>query len=297
MNNSAIIIGFQYSGDNFLPAIRVDIATVFSYVHNILKIPMERIFVITDLPLELGPREQNLRDIPTFERIGNFLNRVKKGGNYFYFGEESSGDDLSRKIRTLCQQTTNLILYYSGHGITLRSSITKAPDSYYVGEKSSEQSILLPKLKCITDENFYSILRSSIRPEMQVFAIVDCCHSGTIFDLDWKLENTTFIEHKKQCDKDDEVCLNTRIQGSVICFSACQNHQKAAATGKGSAFTRAVIYYLRRKTNSRNLFVANICVRGKILNLSDSIVQQKPCITASKNNINLWDWCFGDLTE
>lgn len=280
MATSALLIGFRYSGQQTLPGIRIDLTLAYQYATRVLKVSPKNLLLLTDLPEELEDYEKKIAEEPEYREIASLIKQTKELNQYCFFGSESKGDELIMRIAQLCSTSTKLFFYYSGHGVTLREG----------GVERS--SILLPKLKVICNDDLYAVLRKNLGKEAQMFCIVDCCHSGTIFDLDWILEGASFRPYKPVCG-DDQICLNDRVKASVVCLSACENAQKAAAMNRGSLFTKMLIHYLLNERNSRNLFVISTNVRGRILNFSGRRVFQKPTVTSSIQDTDLWDWVYG----
>lgn len=281
MATSALLIGFRYSGQERLPGIRIDLTLAYQYATKVLKVNPKNLLLLTDLPEELEDYEEEISKESDYRDIKTLVKRAKELNQYCFFGSESKGDELILRIAQLCSTSTKLFFYYSGHGVTLKEN----------GIEHS--SILLPKLKVICNDDLYAVLRKNLGKETQMFCIVDCCHSGTIFDLDWILNGASFKPYKPVCGKTDQICLNDRVRASVVCFSACENAQKAAAMNRGSLFTKMLIHYLLDERNSRNLFTISTNVRGRILNFSNRRVFQKPTVTSSRQEMDLWDWVYG----
>jgi uncharacterized caspase-like protein len=130
-----------------------------------------------------------------------------------------------------------LWIHYSGHGMQV--------NDYGREEKDRKDECIVPidysRRGVITDDLLYHLLRFS---KAKVYITMDCCHSGTIFDLQYNYDivNGTqrrFIDNKR---------LNNK---NIYMFSACRDSQQAIDAynyeqqESSGTFTNALIESLR----------------------------------------------------
>lgn len=76
---------------------------------------------------------------------------------------------------------------------------------------------------CLVDDDFAEILDCAFYEETRILVITDCCHSGTLADVDthdWG---------------DRRICS----------FAACQDHEQSTDTGRGGVLSKAIEYAVR----------------------------------------------------
>ena len=111
-----------------------------------------------------------------------------------------------------------LFVLYSGHGtytIDLNSD-----------EDDGKDEIIMPidatNLKsCILDDELSQIIKTNLKPDVKLFALFDCCFSGTILDLKYTFSDNT------------NVSINPKVSetnSQVIMISGCKDTQTSADT-------------------------------------------------------------------
>jgi hypothetical protein len=156
--------------------------------------------------------------------IKNLLEQ-KYGFNQFTF----LTDDTNKKPtkENIITELTNLLvnansgdtlfLLYSGHGTCV---IDLNGD-----EDDGQDEIIMPidatsLQSCILDDELSQIIKTNLKPDVKLFALFDCCFSGTVLDLKY-----TF--------SDSNVTTNPRVSetnGQVIMISGCLDTQTSADT-------------------------------------------------------------------
>lgn len=135
---------------------------------------------------------------PMFPSKGNILKAMKE------IGRRCAPDDV-------------FIFHYSGHGVNV-------PDCPPLDESDGEDEafvIATPNLDCdadelLVDDLFTESLKMYFTPGVQILVLTDCCHSGTVVDV----ESSTW---------EDGHC--------VIAIAATQDDQCDSDTGHGGALT------------------------------------------------------------
>ena len=149
---------------------------------------------------------------------------------------------------------SELWIHYSGHG----SQIIDTKNQI----KEGIEEVIVPMdyetAGFIIDLEFFNILQNA---KCKVILIFDCCHSGSICDLEWSFEYKNGAFTKYQID--DKEIKNP----DIFCFSGCKDSQTSAdafsprSQRSFGAFTDAFIHCL--KNNDYNVSIlklyADIC--------------------------------------
>ena len=108
-----------------------------------------------------------------------------------------------------------LFFSYSGHGSTTID--------FNNNEKTgNDEMIISSDLKGILDDELKSLIQTHLKKNVTLFALFDCCFSGTVLDLKYQyldsLENNTSTVNKNE----------TETSGNVIMISGCTDLQTSA---------------------------------------------------------------------
>ena len=124
---------------------------------------------------------------------------------------------LSELTKLLSNSNTNDLLFfsYSGHGSQV---VDKNGD-----ETDSRDEVILPlDLNVITDDELKTVIQTYLKPNVTLFALFDCCNSGTVLDLKYQyldsLNYDNYTENNKATD----------TLGNVIMISGCTDKQTSA---------------------------------------------------------------------
>mmetsp|Transcript_97518 Transcript_97518/g.172657 ORF Transcript_97518/g.172657 Transcript_97518/m.172657 type:complete len:322 (-) Transcript_97518:81-1046(-) len=125
-----------------------------------------------------------------------------------------------RGAASKCRPGDWFVFFYGGHGENMSGSsriemfgvdqafVTPTPD----GNIAREASYLV-------DDQFALALDQCVPPGVKILCLIDCCHSGSICDID-----------------------SYRYTHEIYCLSACKDDQEAEDTGSGGVFTQALGY-------------------------------------------------------
>lgn len=169
-------------------------------------------------------------------------------------------------------------IHYSGHGI----GITDTSGD----EKDGMDEAICPtdylKVGVITDDTIKSLLKK-FNPRTKVVCIFDCCHSGTMGDLRYKLtpDVKTVIDNE-----------TGRCPSKVVMISGCRDDQESAdaynVSGKGKftgALTSCLLDCLRFRRPFRNdMSISSLCLEVKDI-LKRRGFSQIPVVTSSMPHI------------
>ena len=105
-----------------------------------------------------------------------------------------------------------LLFFYSGHGSNNVDRNNDEPDG-------QDELIISSDLKRIIDDELKNIIQTNLKKNVTLFAMFDCCFSGTIFDLKYQyldsLNYDNYMENSKQLE----------TKGNVIMISGCNDNQ------------------------------------------------------------------------
>uniref|UniRef100_A0A6C0IRN6 Peptidase C14 caspase domain-containing protein n=1 Tax=viral metagenome TaxID=1070528 RepID=A0A6C0IRN6_9ZZZZ len=113
-----------------------------------------------------------------------------------------------------------LVFVYSGHG----SSVSDKNGD----ETSGYDSVLVPldsltnNSKLIIDDQIKQLINTNLKPGVQLFALLDCCNSGTSFDLRYNYLNS---------DSGNNTSINMKqslTPSKVVMLSGCTDSQTSA---------------------------------------------------------------------
>lgn len=137
-----------------------------------------------------------------------------------YTNEKPTCENIRKYIKWLVKDIKagdKLFFHYSGHGTHLKD---KNGD-----EKDGEDEAICPcdyeKNGFILDDEIYETLLKPIPKGVQLFSLMDCCHSGTIFDLKY-----TFAPESTKDKLIETGKLN--CDGDILMISGCKDNQTSA---------------------------------------------------------------------
>lgn len=224
----ALLIGINYIGTrNELGGCINDINNIGNFIIENCDYKVENITKLTD-KTEIKPTLKNIID-----SIINLTKDIKAGDT--------------------------LLFYYSGHG----SQIDDDDD------KTNELDQVLVPLDYkengfINDTWLFDNLAKVLPKDVTLWCFTDCCHSGTILNLEYNLLYNR-RKNKQKTDlynEDDWVNMytfyltNNKIEtdGDIFMFSGCLDEQTSADLGDRGAFTNVLLETLSNcKNNPRKI--------------------------------------------
>jgi len=126
-----------------------------------------------------------------------------------------SKNNILAEIKALLDNATSgdlLFLSFSGHGMNVKD---KNGD-----EKDGLDEVLVSiNFELITDDELNRLIRKHLKKNVTLFALFDCCHSGTILDLRYQYLDSTKSNQNTVERKYSETA------GNVIMISGCMDKQ------------------------------------------------------------------------
>jgi uncharacterized caspase-like protein len=141
---TALLIGIDYKGTQYkLNGCINDVKSMTEYLIS-KKIPSDKILALTD-DTDVKPTKINI------------INSLKK-----LLNDASSGDQL--------------VFFFSGHGSSIRNPPQK-------NKEEIDEVLVTLELNDIIDDDLNAIIQANLKPNVKLFVMFDCCHSGTMLDL------------------------------------------------------------------------------------------------------------------
>jgi len=197
----AVLIGLSYQNsiERTLPGVSIDLYLMTKLAD---RAGMDRVVVITDLCTD------EPEDILTEAIIGEFAERdlyhfiaqIKAQGRYERFRSKAW---LVERLEQLTHDSTDLLIYYSGHG--------------------SKKQFILPSLERLPMDSLLDYCDHPCR----AFLIVDCCNAS--LSLPYRYQRRFRLSSKERF-----------IKGRVLSILSSQDGENAYSSRHGSTFTRAL---------------------------------------------------------
>lgn len=187
--------------------------------------------------------------------------------------------NILQNLIQLVNESANLSeiwFHYSGHGSQVFDITSKI--------KEGLEEVIVPvdyeRAGFIIDNEIFNILQNA---KCKVILIFDCCHSGTVCDLQWSFEYKDGKLIKYQID-DKEIA-----NPNIFCFSGCKDSQTSADAYNPQekrsfgAFTDAFLHCL--KDNQYNVSILKLY--GDICNrIKAEGYEQRPNLSSSSTSPN-----------
>ena len=154
-----------------------------------------------------------------------------------------------------------LLFAFSGHG----SQMNDRNGDEMVGR---DECLFTLDYKMIIDDELNLIIRQNMKPGVTLFALLDCCHSGTVMDL--KYNYLHYLENPK----------NAETAGNVIMISGCRDEQTSADAYEDGKYQGAMTWAFLGNLQP------NITWRQLVMNMCSSLTKsgytQVPKISSGK---------------
>lgn len=159
-----------------------------------------------------------------------------------------------------------LFLYFSGHGSQVRDTNGD--------ERDGKDEVLVPldfKTKSVITDDFINKELSVVPKGVNVIAIFDCCHAGSILDLPFLIRQDapnrfSFIREN-----------NNDVKANVFCLSGCLDHQVSIEINGQGVMTSALLATYR-PTNT-------LSILRNINNIVSKQSKQSVCLGLSRTKL------------
>ena len=235
-NKNALLIGCNYIGSQY------ELSGCINDVENIEKklrsqYGFNNILIMTD----------NTFKKPT--KV-NILNEIKN-----LLSNANSGD--------------KLFLAFHGHGTTIKDTNSN--------EKDGLDEMFVPlDFNYISDDEIKLFINNNLKKDVTLFALFDCCHSGTILDLRYQYLDSENYDNSTENTKETETI------GDVIMISGCMDNQTSADAYINSMYQGAMTWsFLDAVNKNPNLSWKDLITTMRS-SLKTSKYQQIPQLSSGK---------------
>ena len=151
-----------------------------------------------------------------------------------------------------------LFFSFSGHG-------TNTIDTSGHEKIGMDEMLVSLDMHCISDDEIKSIIQTHLNKDVTLFVLIDCCHSGSILDLQYQYSNN---------DSDNTISNNQgnyNTIGNVIMVSGCMDKQTSADAYISSNFQGAMTWAFLKAIKDNS----SICWRDLIVNMHSLLKKSK----------------------
>jgi len=167
---------------------------------------------------------------------------------------------LTELTRLLSNSNNNDLLFfsYSGHGSQV---LDKNGD-----ETDNRDEVIIPlDFNVITDDELKSVIQTYLKPNVTLFALFDCCNSGTVLDLKYQYLNSLNYDNYTENNK------ATDTPGNVIMISGCTDNQTSADAFINNTSQGAMTWAFIESINNK----PKLSWRELIQNMRDLLTKSK----------------------
>jgi len=184
-------------------------------------------------------------------------------------------NNIFNQIRTIlnnAQTSDEVTIFYAGHGTqqVANSSSTEEPDRLNEVIVPVDYNIRTGA-NAITDDTINSLLREFGKSQTKILLIFDCCHSGTMCDLNYayyydrktNIFTKTLSSNPRLDPTLDQSFASKPIVSSVIALSGCKDNEVSAeanmtfdgSNSEEGVLTSSFIYSIRTNpTSTKDIF-------------------------------------------
>jgi hypothetical protein len=246
---NALLVGIDYKGTDYeLNGCINDAKNISQFLIG-KKIPKDKICILTD-DTDVKPNKTN---------IINYFTKMLK--------DATSGDQL--------------VFCYSGHG----STVVNTSDNK--DTEPLDDVLLTIDLDYIIDDDLNTIIQEHLKPNVTLFVLFDCCHSGTMLDLKY---NYPLDESLPRVMIDNGTTGDTK--SNVFYISGCKDDQTSADAYINSKSQGAMTWaFLESVKNNPSMTWSNL-----VLNIRDNLRKyqftQVPQFSSGLSCDVNSRWCF-----
>jgi hypothetical protein len=241
-NKHAVLVGINYNGTNSqLNGCINDVDNLHSFLLDKCNYHESNINILTDDTPDLLPTKQNIMN-----SLENMINKAKT------------------------ENCKELWFSYSGHGSHINDTNGD--------EKDGQDEVICPldynTAGFITDDYFLNLIKQ-LPTDVKLIVVMDCCHSGTMFDLPYLYKNDVISDNN----------INGNTLPNVIMISGCKDTQTSADAYIDNNYSGAMTWsYLKTlKDNNYNITTKALVDNMRKL-LKNNNYTQIPVLSVSKKN-------------
>lgn len=128
-----------------------------------------------------------------------------------------------------------LFVSFSGHGTFMTDQNNDEKDG-------KDEMFVTLDMKYIRDDEMKQFIQGSLKKDVKLFMLFDCCHSGSMLDLKYQYLDSTDLDK-------NTVTNNTETIGDVYMVSGCMDSQTSSDAYINSSFQGAMSWALVKTLN------------------------------------------------
>jgi hypothetical protein len=144
-------------------------------------------------------------------------------------------------------------------------------------EKDGLDEMFVPlDFNCISDDEIKAFINNNLKKDVTLFALFDCCHSGTILDLRYQYFDSENYDNSTENTKENETI------GNIIMISGCRDNQTSADAYINSKYQGAMTWaFLDTVNKNPNLSWKDLITTMRS-SLKTSKYEQTPQLSSGK---------------
>ena len=230
-NKRGLLIGINYNGtDAQLNGCINDTKSIYTALTSNYEFKSEDISIITDDTEKKPTRDEILSAFKAFLESG-------EEGDLLFFS-------------------------YSGHGSSTYDRNSDEKDC-------KDEMIITSDLQSILDDELKSLIQLHLKKGVTLFALFDCCFSGTVLDLKYQyldsLENDTFTTNNK----------DTETNSNVIMISGCNDTQTSADAFINQKYQGAMTWAFLNTLKDKSSSSSNLSWKNLLIDMRDKLKQSE----------------------
>jgi hypothetical protein len=162
-----------------------------------------------------------------------------------------------------------LFLGFSGHGTYTRDTSGDEKDGL-------DEMFVAIDFNCISDDEIKILINNNLKKDVTLFALFDCCHSGTILDLRYQYFDSENYDNFTDNTKETETI------GNVIMISGCRDNQTSADAYINSKYQGAMTWSLLDTLNKNPNLTWKELITNMRSSLKTSEYEQIPQLSSGK---------------
>lgn len=154
-----------------------------------------------------------------------------------YHSIQPTKSNIMDSIKNVLEKSVNgdtVLISYSGHGSNTRDLNGDEPDG--------KDEVVCAIDDNIKDDELYSLIVSNLKDGVKLRVIMDCCHSGSILDL-----NLTYNSKKNVVSES----LNRNTSKDIIMISGCKDDQTSADAHIGGKYRGALTWAINKTLTTK----------------------------------------------
>ena len=177
--------------------------------------------------------------------------------------------DELKKLLTNANSGDKLFLAFSGHGTIMKDTNGD--------EKDGLDEMFVPlDFNCISDDEIKTFINNHLKKDVTLFALFDCCHSGTILDLRYQYFDSENYDNSTENTKETETI------GNVIMISGCMDNQTSADAFINSKYQGAMTWSFLEVVNKNPNVTWKELITTMRSSLKTSKYEQIPQLSSGK---------------